>query len=95
VKDIVVFMGFDHLVREEDSVIECLYCGKDLNKREWDSEFCGMLHYKIIECECGKKNRVKHPTLGSGHDNFNDDKNLEVRVGNYRFAKFDTLPPPN
>ena len=88
-------MAFDHLVREEDNLFECLYCGRDLERKEWISEFCGPLHYKVAKCECGKKSRVKIPYSGSGHDEFNKDKSLEFRVDTFRFHDFPVLPPPS
>ena len=33
---------------------ECMYCGVDLNEKEWISEFSGSKHYKVTECTCGK-----------------------------------------
>jgi hypothetical protein len=47
---------------------KCGYCTKDLQE-EWESNWDKEHHYKIIVCECGKKNWLKVSFHGSGHDN--------------------------
>jgi len=50
----------------------CLYCKKDLEPSLWASQWDNLHHsehhYKIIKCECGKKNWIKVDFFGSGHD---------------------------
>jgi len=51
---------------------KCLYCKKELDLNQWNSQWDSLHHeihhYKIIRCECGKKNWVKVDFDGSGHD---------------------------
>lgn len=50
----------------------CLYCSESLAEEVWRSEWrggTGELHYKSVKCDdCGKKNWLTVPFLGSGHD---------------------------
>lgn len=76
-----------HNVNEEDILHQCAYCGINISDFEWLSEFFGSNHYKVTSCTCGKENRVKIQFCGSGHDNFNQEKNLEMKIEHYRFDK--------
>jgi hypothetical protein len=58
-----------HLIKDDFSNRTCPYCFVDLNgdtESVWESE----LHYKEIDCQCGKRVRMKVDFAGSGHDNF-------------------------
>ncbi|MFH0701091.1 MAG: hypothetical protein V2A62_01500 [Candidatus Woesearchaeota archaeon] len=50
----------------------CLYCRKELDLSQWNSQWDNLHqqehHYKAVKCECGKKNWIKVDFLGSGHD---------------------------
>ncbi len=50
--------------------IQCLYCSQSLCEELWRSEWKEHVHhYKSVKCDdCGKKNWLKAPFLGSGHD---------------------------
>lgn len=62
----------EHLMTEKDMQKFCLYCSKKHKELEWNSEFYREVHYKVIECDCGKISRVKAEFLGSGHDCWNE-----------------------
>ncbi len=51
---------------------QCVYCSNDLTEKQWsskwDQEYHEEHHYKIVQCDCGKKNWLKTNFHGSGHD---------------------------
>ena len=61
---------------------QCLYCQQDLSENQWASEWLSEeVHYKIIQCDCGKKDWVRVDFYGSGHDSFpNELSPLESTV---------------
>lgn len=60
----------------------CIYCKKELNDKDWNSEWGDSQHYKTIRCGCcGKKNWLRVDYAGSGHDNpLLEDQTLEAMV---------------
>ena len=77
-----------HLIKEMHAKNFCVYCGKELKGKNWNSEFEAELHYKTVKCpECKKKNRIRVDFHGSGHDNWdgngfkvNAEENLEKKI---------------
>ena len=62
-------MTVDHLLKEEDIFERCIYCGKTFDVDSWLSDFHFDIHYKTIECECGKTHRIRGD-FSDGHDSF-------------------------
>ncbi len=61
-----------HLVKPEDTERQCIYCGRSLKDAEFTSAFFGEMHYKHVDCRCGRHLSVKiKDFIGSGHDNWN------------------------
>ena len=44
-----------HILSEKNAKELCPYCGVDLTKEAWDSEFHIEIHYKTLSCKCGKQ----------------------------------------
>ncbi|MFC1801788.1 hypothetical protein ACFLZB_04975 [Nanoarchaeota archaeon] len=65
----------DHILKENENKWNCLYCHKCLGPNKWTSEWSGELHYKVTQCNCGKKHRVKVDFFGSGHDDWEKQVN--------------------
>jgi len=63
-------MSIHHLVKEEDFLEQCSYCGREINGRKWKTELLVEKHYKKIKCECGAELRFRVGFAGSGHDEF-------------------------
>ncbi|MCP3684909.1 MAG: hypothetical protein GY861_19785 [bacterium] len=57
-----------------------MYCGRTIDRDKWKSEFISELHYKTMECECGKKNKIIVHFHGSGHDNWSELEKKALRV---------------
>jgi len=62
-------MYMEHILSKLEG-IQCLYCSESLSEELWRSEWKEHVHhYKSVKCDdCGKKNWLKAPFLGSGHD---------------------------
>ncbi|RMF55638.1 hypothetical protein D6745_01425 [Candidatus Woesearchaeota archaeon] len=56
-----------HLLSEELIVENCIYCNRPL-EGPWTSEFVSEIHYKAVQCSCGKRHRIRIDIFGSGHD---------------------------
>ena len=80
-------MTAHHVVQEGNIIKQCIYCGRDLSSERWDNEISGSHFYKTLKCRCGKVCRVKINYLSSGHDNFNKEKNLEMKIEHFRHDK--------
>lgn len=65
-----------HLMKEDHSSDQCIYCNKNLKGKEWESFFHAEIHYKTITCECGKENWQKVDFLSSGHDSWDGIERL-------------------
>ena len=69
----------EHLGTEKHQKICCLYCKRDLEKKEWKSEFSGGTHYKTTKCECGQVVRIPVEFGGSGHDNWSGKEEKKTK----------------
>jgi len=76
-------MTIHHLVKESDIKENCIYCGKNLINKKWESKFEGDFHYKTIICECGREIITKVDFLGSGHDSWDGTYSWEFVVDSY------------
>jgi len=63
-----------HLVSEPQQKTFCIYCGRNVPRNEWSSEWHLEAHYKTIKCQCGKNLHIKVNFEGSGHDSWNWEK---------------------
>lgn len=78
----------DHLVKEQENIWHCLYCNSELSANDWRSVWEGQFHYKLTQCKCGKKHRVKVSFVGSGHDDWDEqvsfvfDKDGKINLEN-------------
>lgn len=54
---------------DDEPFSDCLYCGNNLSQINWESQWHDDCHYKLTNCECGKKVWQK-VVRGSGHDPF-------------------------
>jgi hypothetical protein len=92
-----VIMTMHHIVKEAEGKLNCMYCGADLTKKQWTSNFHGHMHYKIMKCSCGKNSKVR-VTYGSGHDSWDGsktwsgvqhccDKKLEAKIKEIEYFK--------
>ena len=62
---------------DEEPPLNCSYCKRDLDIKEWKSDWHDEKHYKTIICGCGKKNWCDVEFIGSGHDSFSNESQLE------------------
>jgi len=63
-----------HLIKEEHQKEFCPYCGTNLSKEKWVSEFHLEHHYKTLLCpKCKKQISLKVDFHGSGHDEWSDE----------------------
>jgi len=63
-----------HLIKEEHQKEFCPYCGRDLSKENWVSDFHLEHHYKVVVCSGrNKKISIKVDFHGSGHDEWNNE----------------------
>jgi len=76
-----------HIIQESDILDQCIYCGKEIQDSDWNSIFFAGHHYKIVKCKCGKENSVKCKFHGSGHDEFTNEKDLEIILKQFRYDK--------
>lgn len=53
----------------------------------WSTQFFGDFHYKIHKCSCGRENRVRMKFRGSGHDDFNVEKKLDIIMHQYNYDR--------
>ena len=67
-----------HVVNEIDQREQCIYCCSSLKSKKWRTEHEIEHHYKVAECDCGKRIRIKVNYHGSGHDSWN--KTIEDKV---------------
>jgi len=71
-----------YAIKERDNAMNCIYCGKAISN--WKSQFSGEHHYKKSNCGCGRENWIRMQFKGSGHDEFNNEKNLEIVMEQFR-----------
>jgi hypothetical protein len=57
-----------HLVSEDKLREQCFYCGNNIILSDFESEHIHGIHYKSLDCRCGKKLHFKVSWEGSGHD---------------------------
>jgi len=67
-----------HIVTEMSQSDQCVYCGNGIKGKRWYSEHSLEHHYKSVDCECGKRIRIKMDFIGSGHDTW--EKNIEDKL---------------
>jgi len=67
----------------------CPYCKRNING-SWKSEFDLKHHYKVFNCECGKKVWIKLNFNGSGHDTW-DKKSIKIKKASKKGAKIKTI----
>ena len=60
----------EHLATEDNFREQCIYCGRSMEDRKWQTLHHREVLYKITHCECGKKAMIKMPFFGSGHDSW-------------------------
>ncbi len=72
-------MTFHHIIREDDQVRGCPYCGKKVSPKKWRSGFSDTnAHYKEFRCSCGKRLSIRMDFMGSGDDSWH--RNLDRRI---------------
>jgi len=58
------------LIKEEQAIKQCLYCGAELDITKWKSRFHIRKHYKEHRCECGRQQLITVDIESSGHDSW-------------------------
>ena len=53
-------------MQEENLREQCPYCGKAHTEDNFKSSFEQDIHYRILECECGKEIHWKDSRISSG-----------------------------
>jgi hypothetical protein len=59
-----------HLLKEEELLEKCLYCGKAAVANDWSTTLHLRKHYKEMRCSCGRSQSVSVRLQGSGHDDW-------------------------
>jgi hypothetical protein len=59
-----------HLLKEEELLEKCLYCGKKVEAADWSTTLHLRKHYKEMKCSCGKSQKVTVLQQTSGHDDW-------------------------
>ena len=69
----------EHMVGHSSQQSQCVYCARDLSSKKWNSEFARDLHYKSVQCECGRKVWTRVEFHGSGHDSWDGTHSWKKR----------------
>jgi hypothetical protein len=73
-----------HLLKEEELLEKCIYCGKRVEAKDWSTIHHLRKHYKEMRCSCGREQKVTVPIQSSGHDDWVARKiwldNLETKI---------------
>ena len=76
-------MTSHHLMEQKEIRHICPYCKQDLTKLDdWNSKFDVSMHYKEINCKCGKNNWIAMDFIGSGHDHWTDESKGKKTIEN-------------
>ncbi|MFH0979186.1 MAG: hypothetical protein V1837_07870 [Candidatus Woesearchaeota archaeon] len=80
----------EHLAREKHQKETCLYCGRSMDQRQWNTMHHREVLYKVTHCECGKKAMIRMNFYGSGHDTWGNNL-ISDRLKNEHKTKLRTL----
>lgn len=66
------------LMKEEDFSEHCSYCGEKLNKSEWETVHYSHAWYKVMDCSCGKENKVTLDFKNTAHAKWIEEEILHL-----------------
>jgi hypothetical protein len=69
-----------HSIQEDDLLDVCPYCKRDINPGDFRSEHHVFIHYKMLECDCGKRLSVKVDFESDGNDKWACEKTIEAKI---------------